>query len=821
MGLDRSPDQLIRVGRAALKQKDYRRAIAAFQMLCQLDDISKSYYFKAQMGLILAYEAQGAHTQAQNLCKSLLNSHSQSIRQWANDKLQQLLSDVEKPSTKSSSHTSDTTQADGFIPENSGFIPFNKRETIDTPQSPTTTPSIDITAPYLKDGDSDNNLSLFHYQTLNNKHNLNREDRRIAESTHGNNKANGTTYPQFNRSLTNPNTPSPTHLNKHPLKPQRDNNSQQSTADAVIVSTKASTEPDTWPQGERLSTLKFLNQVNNGRLWFAQLITILIFFLVVRGLVDTSLTWLRNYLQFLDQLLPLNIHLAAFFSGNHTWTVIAAFILLTLATPWLWPLLLPHSKHFTRKQLQTHSLEADQLLRRFCSKHLWTIPEIHIIANDLPIIFSYGWYPRFGHIVISQGLLTCLDADELAAIILYEMSHWSTIDWVFFSGHGLLLQACHRSYWGLAQWGETQPSFIKTTAGTLATLSYGVFWLLTKVGYGLARTRVPYRDRSAAELTGNPNGLIRALAKISIAMEKGVALQGYTPPLLESLALMLPVGPSNIASIQHLAWGAFNPLRHWLSINQSHPPLGDRLYILSAYARHWHLRPSLNFAQLELKNDSRTMIIRDWQNLILQGGAWSGLVLGLGIALIMWLVGAIATSQDFPLLAWLYRDRSILLGVPLISAATIQILRTNRFFPEIKASLPNNEPQLNNGQINPTLIPLKSLPLKINGTLTGRPNLANWLGQEWRLHTSYGSIRLHHITYLGPISHPNGLTPQQIINQPIQATGWLRRGGTLWIDMEQFHTKTNQIVYSQHPTWALLTSLTLLAWGLWIIFRGG
>jgi len=68
MDLDRSPEQLIKAGLAALKQKDYGRAIATFQQLRQTEHISTSYRIKAQMGLIQTYEAQGNHGQAQILC---------------------------------------------------------------------------------------------------------------------------------------------------------------------------------------------------------------------------------------------------------------------------------------------------------------------------------------------------------------------------------------------------------------------------------------------------------------------------------------------------------------------------------------------------------------------------------------------------------------------------------------------------------------------------------------------------------------------------------------------------------------------------------
>ncbi|MBT9315369.1 M48 family metalloprotease [Leptothoe spongobia] len=831
MGLDRSPEQLLKAGLAALKQKDYGRAISTFQQISQTDGSSTSHQLKAQMGLIRTYEEQGNHDQARDLCKPLLKSRSQAIRQWAHEKLQQLTT-IEKISIKQPVNNLDNVnQASGVISNTSGFVPFNAEERtvpqvsdsahssdISTPQtkiqdfpqeqksvtdrtSVSSTPSKATATPEANLTEQQVGSSLFHYQNLNNNRRVEHKTDITNTSTETDPKVSAASQTEnFSANLTQ------LRPNKQPKRP-------------VKTTIATALGPETWPQGSRLRTLKSLGKVSMGRLWFAQLATIPIIFWVVRWLVKTALSCTRDYLLFLNRLLPINLKLPDFFWGTQTWTVIIGFGALTLAAPWLWSFLLRPTKNLSTQQLKSYSPEASQLLRRFCAQRHWPVPKVQLITSDLPLIFSYGWRPRHGKIVVSQGLLEHLAADELAAVMMYEISHWSTLDWIFFSTHGLLLQGFHRVYWFLAQWGENRSALLKITAGTIANLSYGIFWLLTQVSCGLARIRTPYRDRKTAELTGNPNGLIRALAKLSAAMANTVNRQGYTPQLLESLDLMLPVGPTSVGtSSQHFAWGAFNPLRHWLSLNQGHPPLGDRIYIINAYGRHWKLTPSLNFAQLQLKHGSRALTQRDWKNLLLQAGAWSGLMIGLGVAMIMWLMGAIATHFDLSLLAWLYKDRSILLSMPLIGTATGHLLRINPFFPEIADSIPINEAELANWQTDPTLVPLSSLPIKINGTLTGRPALANWLGQEWRLRTKYGSIKLHHTAYFGPLSNIQGLTPW--LNTPLQVTGWFRRGHHIWIDIDRLRTQQNQTKLAQHPLWAAMISAIPLAYGLWIIFKG-
>ncbi len=821
MGLDRSPEQLIKAGLAALKQKDYERAIATFQALTQVDKVSANYRLKAQMGLIRTYEAQGANAQAQELCQPLLKSHSQAIRQWAYDKLQQLISN----SGSSGQHPiipDNTAEAvSGFVPETSGFVPFNINESgIEPINSPGNSNS--SIAPQSIENSSDdpstsNQPSLFHYQTLNNRKNLEIAEVRDLNSLENNNHHPTAAHHQ------GPNSSEPTTLlpseNSDQITPAPQLNTLIKRSHRLIPAT-STPGPETWPQGERLSTLKSLGRVGKGRLWFAQLTTIPICFFVIRWLAKITLTFIGNYLNFLRDFSPIHIRVSYFFWEPQYWTVLISLGVLTITSPWLWSWLLQPTNQINRSQLQIYSPEAAQLLHRLCAKRHWQFPKIQLIADELPLIFSYGWRPRYGQLVLSQGLLDQLDPDELAAIIMYEISHWSTLDWIFFSSHGLILQVCHRAYWFLARWGKDRPIILQLGAGTLATLSYGIFWLLSKVGCSLARTRTPYRDRIATELTGNPNGLIRALAKLSAAMANAIEQQGYTPALLESLDAMLPVGPQRAgASAKYYAWGAFNPLRHWLSVNQAHPPLGDRLYILNAYGRYWRLKPSLNFAHLSLRNSSQPLSTNDWQNLLLQGGVWSGLILGLGLGMGMWLIGAIATSLKFPLLAWLYQDRSILIGIPLICAATSQLLRINSFFPEI-TDIPTTSPtQFSVWQTDHTLLPLSYRPLKINGTLTGRPALANWLGQEWRLQTDQGNIKLHHAAFFGPLSNIRGLTP--LLHKPLQVTGWLRGGHYLWIDIEYLQDSQGHTKLSHHPIWSVITSILPLGYGLWLILRGG
>ena len=114
---DLAPEQLLKVGLAALKRRDYDRAIATFKQL-QATDVPKAYQLKAQMGLVRVYEAQFQWPEARQLCHLLLKSPSAQIRTWAKD----TISDLDQAEKKT---VSENTPVNHPVNQNlSGFQPL-------------------------------------------------------------------------------------------------------------------------------------------------------------------------------------------------------------------------------------------------------------------------------------------------------------------------------------------------------------------------------------------------------------------------------------------------------------------------------------------------------------------------------------------------------------------------------------------------------------------------------------------------------------------------------------------------------------------------
>ncbi len=129
-------------------------------------------------------------------------------------------------------------------------------------------------------------------------------------------------------------------------------------------------------------------------------------------------------------------------------------------------------------------------------------------------MLTYGNLPRTARIVVSQGLLNQLGDDEIATI--YALGLGQIHRWDFFVMSLVLLVTLpfYELYQRASAWGNNgQQPIWRWTATGLSCVCYGIWCLLTGTALLNSRFRLDYSDRHAAEITGNPNGLIRALLK--------------------------------------------------------------------------------------------------------------------------------------------------------------------------------------------------------------------------------------------------------------------------------------------------------------------
>src|SRR5690606_29549375 len=144
-------------------------------------------------------------------------------------------------------------------------------------------------------------------------------------------------------------------------------------------------------------------------------------------------------------------------------------------------------------------------------------PALYRVPSRLPNAFALG-SPEDSAICVTDGLLNLLDGRELAGVLAHEIGHIANRDLWIMSLADMMSRLV-----SLASW-LGQLLLLLNLPLVLAGMVH-VPWhvvillvfaptLMTLVQLGLSRTREYDADRAAAELTGDPEGLVRALVKL-------------------------------------------------------------------------------------------------------------------------------------------------------------------------------------------------------------------------------------------------------------------------------------------------------------------
>ncbi|MEK6720579.1 MAG: M48 family metallopeptidase [Chloroflexota bacterium] len=199
------------------------------------------------------------------------------------------------------------------------------------------------------------------------------------------------------------------------------------------------------------------------------------------------------------------------------------------------------------------------------------MPRVHVIDDSAPNAFATGRDPQHASIAITTGLLQKLDREELQGVIGHELSHVRNLDIRFALLVGVLVGSIalladfflRFTFWGGGRRSSNERS---SGGGGLQAIVFVLAIVLSilapiagrLVQLAVSRQREYLADASSVELTRNPYGLERALAKI-----------GTDTEVLEV---------ANRAT-QHLYFT--NPIKKFESrangLTSTHPPIVDRV----------------------------------------------------------------------------------------------------------------------------------------------------------------------------------------------------------------------------------------------------
>ncbi len=772
----------LEAGLAAIKQGNYSQAIQHLEryLVSQAGALEQPNSIKARMWLATVYLRSGRPKKAIAVCQQLHSSPHIKVRDWAS----QTLEEIEQRYPTS---TDPETDADAETADLAGFVPL---------QSGTTGRRSVFVPP----------------------------------------NSSATEQPSVQNSESPP-----------PVNPP---------AATSVKKPVAAPNSSIWRSAGRSQRWQPLPKLNPARLQWAEMATPIALFLLIASvfvvLNAIGLLWFK----FTTSILHLSSPIPSLEIPVRQILLILG--VLFVASPWLLDALLKglYNLHpLSANTLGAHSPEAYRMIQRFSQQHQIPMPRLGIVPTQAPLAFTYGSLRRFCRIVVSQGLLDQLTDDEIATIYAGELGHILHWDFSLMSWVTIVTQIPYALYWQTAKGGDwlRERSALRQReskliavllgigAGLLAigsAISYGFYRLLRGSGLWLSKQRVTYSDRAACNLTGNPNGLIRALVKSAIATAQTIQRDTKTDYLLESFDLLTPLGCGAATSLGSfyphisltalLEWDLVNPDRHWLAINHSHPLMGDRLQRLTHYALHWQLEPELDIEPSESLN-------RNPRSFLLQGAPFFGLAAGYLVAQILWFAAQIAYRFGVQQISWLASDYNLFAGFMMIGLGLGIFLRFNSFFPELKHLESNRSPthSLSESELlttsadlswlstlitKPDALPIDSQPIRLEGTLLGRIGIANGLGQDLLLQTPKGLIKLHYSSQIGAVGNllPQVTRPVDLIGQAVLITGWFRRGAIPWIDLDTLRSG-GRISRSGHQVWSTILAGTAILFGLFLI----
>lgn len=156
------------------------------------------------------------------------------------------------------------------------------------------------------------------------------------------------------------------------------------------------------------------------------------------------------------------------------------------------------------------------------------MPKVYVIDDSAPNAFATGRDPTHASVAITSGLLEKLDREELQGVMGHELSHVRNFDIRFAMIVGVLVGSIalmadfflRFTFWG---GGRRSSNDRDSGGGGLQAIMFVVAIILSilapiaarLVQLAVNRQREYLADASSVQLTRNPYGIERALAKIS------------------------------------------------------------------------------------------------------------------------------------------------------------------------------------------------------------------------------------------------------------------------------------------------------------------
>ncbi len=204
------------------------------------------------------------------------------------------------------------------------------------------------------------------------------------------------------------------------------------------------------------------------------------------------------------------------------------------------------------------------IVERLAAKANVPPPKIYFIPTDSPNAFATGRNPSHASVAVTQGILDLCTDEEIEGVLAHELGHVKNRDIltsaVVATIAGAITLIARMVYWGELFGGFGGGRDDDRRGGALSALAMMIVAPLaaTLIQLAISRSREYEADATGAQITGNPQGLARALEKID-QRSKRVPLQ--VSPAMAHMFICQPLTAGEIFS----------------SLFSTHPPIRKRI----------------------------------------------------------------------------------------------------------------------------------------------------------------------------------------------------------------------------------------------------
>jgi heat shock protein HtpX len=205
------------------------------------------------------------------------------------------------------------------------------------------------------------------------------------------------------------------------------------------------------------------------------------------------------------------------------------------------------------------------IVERLAAKANIPVPKIYMIPTDSPNAFATGRNPHHASVAVTRGILEICDDEEIEGVLAHELGHVKNRD-ILISAVVATIAGAITFLAQMAYWGELFGGFggggrdDDRRGGALSALAMIILAPLaaTLIQLAISRSREYEADATGAGITGNPQGLARALQKID--------------QWSKQVPMRVPESMAHLYCAQPLTTGEI-----FSSLFSTHPPIPKRI----------------------------------------------------------------------------------------------------------------------------------------------------------------------------------------------------------------------------------------------------